>query len=153
MGNPNYDSWLRQARREIPILVLGILIAFGLQAWWDNSRASAEEQQSLQALRSELVLNQEGLETNIRRHDRVADAVQAFHRAMLRADSEQISDSLLVAATVSPTFDPSTGAMESVQRGHSSDCMGLLQDCVLIKQKEEKSIQFGAGLYRALEQS
>ena len=110
------ESWLRKALREVPILVLGILIAFALQAWWDGNRDAEEERQALRALRSEMELNLEGLETNIRRHDRVAQAVHVFHTQMLTAESAQISDSLLVAAIVSPTFDPSTGALESVQR-------------------------------------
>jgi len=110
------DSWFRKALREVPILVLGILIAFALQAWWDGSRDAEEERQALLALRSELELNLEGLETNVRRHDRVAQAVQVFHAQMLTSESAPISDSILVAAIVSPTFDPSTGALENVQR-------------------------------------
>jgi hypothetical protein len=96
--------------------VLGILIAFSLQAWWDGARDREAEQQALRALRSELELNLDGLETNIRRHDRVARAVEVFHTDMLAAPSASISDSILVAVIVSPTFDPSTGAIESLQR-------------------------------------
>ena len=110
------DSWLRKALREIPILVLGILIAFGLQAWWDGVRASDDEYQALQAARSELQLNLEGLELNIERHDRVVAAVEVFHAAMVEFESALISDSILVAAVVSPTYDPATGALESLQR-------------------------------------
>lgn len=110
------DSWLRQALREVPILVLGILIAFSLQAWWDSARYREEEQRALVALRSELQLNLDGLETTIRRHARVARAVETFHAEMVAAASAEVSDSILVAAIVSPTFDPSTGAIESLQR-------------------------------------
>ena len=110
------DSWLRKALREVPILVLGILIAFALQAWWDGARDTEDEQQALRALRSELDLNLEGLEKNIRRHDRVAQALEVFHDEMVASESAEISDSILVAAIVSPTFDPSTGAIGNLQR-------------------------------------
>ncbi|MGI9626563.1 MAG: hypothetical protein ACR2QM_06995, partial [Longimicrobiales bacterium] len=110
------ESWFRKATREIPILVLGILIAFALQAWWDGARDADIERQALLALRSELELNLDGLETNIRRHDRVAAAAEMFHDAMVTSEAAEISDSVLVAVIVSPTFDPSTGAIESLQR-------------------------------------
>lgn len=116
MSEAQTDSWFRKALREIPILVLGILIAFALQAWWDGARASEEERQALEAARSELQVNLEGLELNIERHDRVVAAVETFHTAMVESESALISDSILVAAIVSPTYDPATAALESLQR-------------------------------------
>ena len=116
MSAASSDSWLRKALREIPILVLGILIAFALQAWWDEVRAADEERQAFEAVRSELLLNLEGLDLDIERHDRIVAAVEVFHAAMVERESALVSDSVLVAAIVSPTYDPATGALESLQR-------------------------------------
>lgn len=116
MSKTSTDSWLRKALREIPILVLGILIAFALQAWWDGVRASDQERQAFEAVRSELNLNLEGLDLSIERHDRIVASMEVFHAAMVESESALVSDSILAAAMVSPTYDPATGALQSMQR-------------------------------------
>ncbi|MDH5761139.1 MAG: hypothetical protein OEZ65_16370 [Gemmatimonadota bacterium] len=109
-------SWLQRAIEEVPILVVGILIAFGLQAWWEGQRSSGEEQRTLIAVQGELRQNAEGLRTYIGWHERVARCAEALLSAVGDGSPPQrveVHDSLLLAVLVSPTFDASTTATEA----------------------------------------
>jgi hypothetical protein len=111
------ERWIRQAAREIPILVLGILIAFALQAWWDRAREASETRRAVLALQSELRLNEIDLQAYISRHQRIGQASYQMRSLLQPGDaSVAVPDSLLIAVLIAPTFDPATGALESLQR-------------------------------------
>ena len=85
-------SQLRSRLAEATAIVLSILLAFGIQAWWDDRGERHEEVQLLSALRTEFAVNLE----------RVAE-ISAFH-----ADLRATAEALLSAAADSgsePTAD------------------------------------------------
>jgi len=122
MSNMVDRRWLHRAVLEIPILVVGILIAFGLQAWWEGRRSNDEEQRALVAVRAELRQNADGLRTYIGWHERVAQLAEAFLESI--GDGAvprriEVADTLLLAVLVSPTFDASTTATEAALMSRS----------------------------------
>jgi len=64
---------LRRSVKEVLIVALGILCAFGIDAWWDASREAAETRQFLVALEAEFSANVAALRaTAARQHEIVA---------------------------------------------------------------------------------
>lgn len=117
MSEPARRNWLLKAIQDVPILVVGILIAFALQAWWEGRQARDEEQRALAAARGELLQNVDGIRTYIRWHERVADAADRLLAAMGDGPAGrriQVPDTILLAVLVSPTFDASITATEAV---------------------------------------
>ncbi|MDX1396175.1 MAG: hypothetical protein R3195_17475 [Gemmatimonadota bacterium] len=108
---------LRESAREIVVVVLSILIAFALDAWWDESVERGREKELLAALLAEFEANREPLELRIDNHrrlgtgqDELADLLDASS-----APSVTVPDSLLITLLITPTFDPTLGALEEAQ--------------------------------------
>ena len=99
---------LRTALRDAALIVVSILIAFSLDAWWDGQSRIAEEREALAALQAELA----GSRTEL-------DSVMSFNRSQV----EQIDQILdhegtgLRALAGGMTFDPSLGAVEAILAG------------------------------------
>ncbi len=55
-------------------IVVSILLAFAIDAWWDGSREREREATVLEGLQTEFEANRERLEYNLGRHERVEDA-------------------------------------------------------------------------------
>jgi len=67
---------LSRAGAEVVIVVVGILIAFGLDSWWDSRKLNAWEHGQLELLRDEAQSNVEHIESVIEAHERTATDVQ-----------------------------------------------------------------------------
>jgi hypothetical protein len=138
--------WLKRAVEEIPILVAGILIAFGLQAWWDGRRAEDDEQRALAGVQAELRQNAEGLDTYIGWHERVARSAEALLEAFGDGTVPQrvtVPDTLLLAVLVSPTFDAATNATDAVLAsgfgsGALADALSRWREAVVDAAGEER---------------
>jgi hypothetical protein len=63
---------------EVAIVVLSILIAFGLDSWWDTRTAARWERIELESLRDEFAANLEHLAQVIRTHEESVVAVEAI---------------------------------------------------------------------------
>ena len=119
------SGW-RDALRDIVIVVLSILIAFGLDAWWDHRSDRRDERESLEAVSHELTTALFLLDESGRSHQRVLDAATRLLAAVRsgpaqRSDLENdIADLLGVE-----TFDPPTGSVEALL---ASGQIGLVRD-------------------------
>ena len=119
-------SVLRQSAREMVVVVTSILIAFGLDAWWDSTIERRREQDLLNSLLVEFRSNEAQLALRISNHQRLATNAAALVAALAGSGASQatVPDSLLLSLFVSPTFDPTLGALEEAQ---SSGRTGLIR--------------------------
>ena len=98
------------------VIVSSILLAFGIEAWWDGSRERAEEQQLLTVLERDMERNRSDLERVLSTNERTTEAMRRFMAltpealAGLSADS---ADSLLVDLAALGAFTPFDGALKS----------------------------------------
>lgn len=67
-----------RASAEVVIVVLGILIAFGLDSWWDSRKTLDWEHGQLGLLRDEAQSNVEHIESVIAAHERTAADMQVI---------------------------------------------------------------------------
>lgn len=96
------------------LIVVSILIAFALDAWWDGRSRAAEEREALTALSAELAASRTEL-----------DSVMAFNvRQILHIDryldgriNPETYGEVLDAFSGGLTFDPSIGAIEAILAG------------------------------------
>jgi hypothetical protein len=104
------------ALKEVPILVLGILVAFWLDAWWGARSAREATSEALQTFGEELSLVDDQLATWISRHDRIGNAAEAILKEIDGNPTDRVvsvPDSLLVAVLVAPTFDLPATSVDS----------------------------------------
>ena len=78
--------WLRVFAEGVAIVV-SILLAFGIQAWWEERQDRAEEERILVALSDEFAANREVLATNRTSHE----AQQQAALTLLRAAASEIA--------------------------------------------------------------
>jgi hypothetical protein len=107
--------WLRVFVEGV-VIVGSILMAFGLQAWWDGRVARARERDQLQALRIEFhedLSTLDGLLESVQRHGRNVDALVALLRES-GTGQVTIPDSLLGSVVTWRTSDISTSAFDAI---------------------------------------
>lgn len=116
--------WLRIGAEAVAIVV-SILIAFALDAWWDVLAERKQERASLAAVREDLRSARDELQTVLEWNDGHAATVTALLAedpeafAGISADS---AETLLIPAVLGGlTFDPSTGALQALLAGGALD--------------------------------
>jgi len=123
--------WLRVFVEGV-VIVGSILLAFGLQAWWEG-RGEAETQRTvLSALRSDfdsVAVDLERVRSSHQRFQAAAERLIEMARAgAIPQTSAQEVDSLLTQVFEMQTFDPSTGALEALI---NSGDLGVVGDATL----------------------
>ena len=109
--------WMAVARPlgEIAIVTVGILIAFALEAWWDNRATAAQEQVHLRALASDLQQNIASLKTLIEMEETVMSGSQELlKRARAPSGSTDSLEDLFNEVFNSVRFEPVLGAYEAL---------------------------------------
>lgn len=112
---------------EGAVIVFGILIALGADAWWDGKIQRGEEQSMLRQLSAEFADNEVQLDSVLRVHGRGLDGSRELLK-FVQGSAELTSDSVRVLLRVldnSWTFNPKRGALESVL---ASGRLGIIQD-------------------------
>ncbi len=107
---------IRSAYREVVILEVGILIAFGLDAGWEKWAQRAEIRSDLHSVLTELQDNRDLVDVYITNHGR-AESATAIFLGLLQAntsDQVEIPDSIIWGTQFTPTFDPGTGALDAL---------------------------------------
>ena len=111
--------WVRLFAETVAI-VLSILIAFALDAWWDDRRENAEQRRYLVAIAADFEANQELL----RRYESMYREVDIGTRALIGmlegpgpGAPVSVPDSLVTAAAFVATYDPSRAAYEDLLNG------------------------------------
>jgi hypothetical protein len=109
--------WTRVARRlgEIAIVTIGILLAFALDAWWDNHTLAAQEQVHLRALASDLQRNVTALKTQIDLEERIIASSEKLLKLSQGSGNEGAPLAELVNQVFnSGRYEPVMGAYEAL---------------------------------------
>lgn len=107
---------LMRALGEIGIVTIGILIAFALDAWWDNRAESRQEQIHLRALASDFQQNVDSLKKLVELERSIS---VSSHELLLRAQGREPSSSeplrnLFGNVFNSARYEPVMGAYEAL---------------------------------------
>jgi hypothetical protein len=115
MTKPKLSAW-SWVLAETGVVVVGILIAFGLNSWWEGRSALDREQAHLSALHSDFERNVERLDALARTQDRVSRAsgdLLLIARGHSSASPDSV-DRLMSEVFNSDQFDPVMGAYENL---------------------------------------
>jgi hypothetical protein len=146
---------LRSAAREVLLIVLGILIAFGLDASWTDRNRRATEKDLLRGLEREMRYNIATLdEADALRAASLEAARALFARTGPEAEAEAYSDVealLLRIAEGVNTFEPRTGTVNSIIQAGKLDLIRSdpLQTAIAsweeqlrdVREEEDRSIE------------
>lgn len=107
---------LMRALGEIGIVAIGILIAFALDAWWDDRSLSRQEQVHLRALASDFQQNVDSLKKLIAIEQQISSS---SHQLLLRAQNSEAGSSepltpLMRNVFNSARYEPVMGAYEAL---------------------------------------
>jgi hypothetical protein len=113
---------------EIGIVVVGILVAFGLNSWYEGRQAAGREAAHLAALASDFAENVMRLDALARQYDRISGNSLALLRYARRADAAPSDSVLRLLGEVfsSGRFDPVMGAYQGLV--HSGGLAQLRDD-------------------------
>lgn len=121
----------RDAKRLIfegVAIVLSILLAFAIDAWWDDRIERAEEREALEALYTEFLANHEQLLAVLERHD---DARSSFAALLAMNDGEILAlstaqvEQMMRSFAYPRTFDAVRGSLDALI---ASGRLGIIQD-------------------------
>jgi hypothetical protein len=113
-------SGARRAGRlfaEGVVVLASILIAFALDAAWDNSELARELDQDLQSVASEIEANIEQARFHVALDGRIVAASEALLGALdavPEGGTAQVMDTVIWWNSMTPTFEPSFGAVDAV---------------------------------------
>ena len=123
--------FLKDAVRDLIVVIVGILAALYLESWWQDRQDRAEEALLLEGLRAEFVENREQLVDRISVWSNVRESSLAAQRLMGESidniDSDRIRKSFR-SATAMRFYDPRTGQLSSLI---SSGKLGLVRSAEL----------------------
>ena len=99
------------------VILVSILLAFALDAWWEDAQLDRDVHQELESVGRELRRNQELLIFQIDVIQRII-AADEYLLGLLQADPSvadvSVSDTVGFLVTTSVTFDPSLGALDAL---------------------------------------
>ena len=113
---------------ESVVVILSILIAFALDAAWDNRELGRELDQDLVSVAAEVQTNIETAGFHIALANRIVDSSADLLEALRAApDGEDVAvvDTLVWWQTMTPTYEPSLGAIDAVA---ASGRMSAIED-------------------------
>ena len=108
------------------VVILSILIAFGLDAWWDRSVERRDFLDDLTNVEQELASNIEAVTAAVEFQSRAVASIDVLldHAAATPVGAPMsVADTVILQAFVStPSYDPSTGAIDAlIASGRLSD--------------------------------
>ena len=102
---------------EVAVIVFSILAAFALDSWWEGAGERRVLELELTSIREEMLANHEHLSIWRDVHARIVSSVDAV-LAVADTNSEigeaAVYDSLLAGTSLTPTTNPSSGAVQLV---------------------------------------
>lgn len=122
--------WLRVLVEGV-VIVASILLAFGIDAWWDRYQQRGEEQELLAGLESDFVSTLAQLDRVINRHQLFAERaarLESMSDAEVRAIPADSAEAYVRAVSQYMTFEAQGGTLGGLV---SAGQLGLLQDSEL----------------------
>jgi hypothetical protein len=102
--------------REFLVILISILAAFSLDAWWQDRNAKIEFNNQQKSLLEEFADNRRKLDETIRHHEFALEETRVFLAALLDVpdgETTYIRAETIAVALATPTLDPSTGGLQS----------------------------------------
>ena len=121
----------RRVLVEAGAIVLSILLAFSIEAWWAESQERGVEQQALASLASDFVGSRETLSSVLGRYERFQAEFARFQASTPSELSSLEPDAIgaiVTALTIAATFDPSASTLDALVRDGR---LGLIRDRAL----------------------
>ncbi len=106
-----------QIFREIIIVVIGILIAFALNAWWSGVQQKNEEQLILEGLHHDFEDNLRKIKVNlllVEHSERLIESGLSSINQNIKDLNSVRFDSLIVTVMSTPIFDPVDGTLKDI---------------------------------------
>jgi len=129
---PSGDQYfLKDAIRDLVVVIVGILAALYLESWWQDRQDRAEEALLLEGLRAEFVANKEQLVEKMSAWSYANKSANRARQFMgMSADELEATEvtRAFKGAGYYPFFDPRTGQLSSLI---SSGKLGLIQKAKL----------------------
>ena len=116
MSNTQKIQWKRLSV-EGAAIVVSILLAFSIDAWWDNRQERIEEHRILESLKVEFLTNAENIPRYIAGHQKSAKYTLALLEAMKAADSGstlQYPVAKFRQVLGHNSTDPQSGALDAI---------------------------------------
>ena len=113
--SPRAIPWLRILAESLAI-VLSILLAFSIDAWWDVRRDRAREADLLAGLLADLEASRPELVTRLNGARRMATNTARFRDLIASAPEGQlvrVPDSVVIAVLGTPTYEPTTNTLDA----------------------------------------
>jgi len=136
MPTTNKVSWHR-IFIEGTVIVTSILLAFGIDAWWDKRNELADEQRYLAGLKVEFTENVAAAQNVIARHELFAERVDRLvsmtNEDIMALEGDSIEE-FMRAMMQYMTFEPSGGSLSSLL---SAGRLSVIQDDALRDQLVE----------------
>lgn len=93
---------------EAAAIVASILLAFAIDAWWDDTQTDLATQEILDAVRLEMESNLSSLQGSISHHELIVEAIRQAQ------DQKSAVGVLSVAVIDVEVFEPNTGAIDTL---------------------------------------
>ena len=122
MENPKI-AWKRLAI-EAPVIVVSILLAFAIEAWWDERGERAAERVLLERLQSDFTEISSALQIVEEDHREASDACIYFLNLAIGdtvPETAEADRKVAVVFLASRTFNPGSGAVESFSSGDGAN--------------------------------
>jgi len=124
----SYRVHWRQLLAESAAVILSILAAFAIDAWWDGHQERQREHEILAGLRADFQSSRPGLKSRLELARRMAKGnSDLLELTRDRRDSEPLTvpDALILAVLGGPTYEPETNTLDAAL---ASGEIELLQD-------------------------
>ena len=113
---------------EAAAIVVSILLAFAIDAWWDERQERAEEREVLESLYAEFEANRDEVASVISFHDREIRSIETLmelrQNEILALPAETVAE-MLGSLAIARTFDAVRGSVDAL---HGSGKLGILRD-------------------------
>jgi hypothetical protein len=106
---------LKNRLAEATVIVLSILLAFGLEAWWSSLQEADRLRLELDAVREEMRANRHHLSDWLLVHARARSSIDFILKASENRSADRsvtLPDSILAGAHLVATTNPSSGAVQ-----------------------------------------
>ncbi len=113
---PESRNWKRLAVEGV-VIVASILLAFGIEAWWNETQERAEEREALGALARDFRAASALLDRQFLLTDSIVAATETIHEWTGPSADSRYADSLAVllpAVTRLPGFEPPSGTLDAL---------------------------------------
>ncbi len=125
----NTLGWQRLVAESV-VVVLSILLAFSIDAWWDSRNLREREQELMQGLRTEFRAARADLEARLTLAQRMASGTAQFLDvvpSVAGPTSVTVPDSIVIALLGGPTYDPATNTLDAAVSSGEIDLLGDAQ--------------------------